>query len=380
MHDKYTALAKNADNEKSMELSKEMVKSLGDKYSRMLDQEKYAAIQKYDLIGVGVTLMPDAQKKIIVGGPPIEGSPSAKAGLRAGDFVTAINGLSTDNRNAFDIIDQISENPTAKTITFSVRRQGENDLPGEGMSFDVTMERLNAMEIKDPIQYKISETRSDGTVVGYIRLSEFNSLVKGRLNDALTDLKNQGANAFVLDLRMNGGGAFQSAVEVSSFFLDNRVATYVVDSNAVELPFRTASDRLLIDSTYPLVVWIDGTTASASEVLAGSLHDNCRAVTMGSQSFGKGLIQAVYGLKNGAGLVLTVARYVTPAGTDIQGVGITPDIQGNVPPPPLIPVLSTDTSKVNFQDISKRLEPSMCKLPDDRVTSEAPATTAPATP
>ena len=380
MHDKYTALAKNADNEKSMELSKEMVKSLGDKYSRMLDQEKYAAIQKYDLIGVGVTLMPDAQKKIIVGGPPIEGSPSAKAGLRAGDFVTAINGLSTDNRNAFDIIDQISENPTAKTITFSVRRQGENDLPGEGMSFDVTMERLNAMEIKDPIQYKISETRSDGTVVGYIRLSEFNSLVKGRLNDALADLKNQGANAFVLDLRMNGGGAFQSAVEVSSFFLDNRVATYVVDSNAVELPFRTASDRLLIDSTYPLVVWIDGTTASASEVLAGSLHDNCRAVTMGSQSFGKGLIQAVYGLKNGAGLVLTVARYVTPAGTDIQGVGITPDIQGNVPPPPLIPVLSTDTSKVNFQDISKRLEPSMCKLPDDRVTSEAPATTAPATP
>ena len=380
MHDKYTALAKNADNEKSMELSKEMVKSLGDKYSRMLDQEKYAAIQKYDLIGVGVTLMPDAQKKIIVGGPPIEGSPSAKAGLRAGDFVTAINGLSTDNRNAFDIIDQISENPTAKTITFSVRRQGENDLPGEGMSFDVTMERLNAMEIKDPIQYKISETRSDGTVVGYIRLSEFNSLVKGRLNDALTDLKNQGANAFVLDLRMNGGGAFQSAVEVSSFFLDNRVATYVVDSNSVELPFRTASDRLLIDSKYPLVVWIDGTTASASEVLAGSLHDNCRAVTMGSQSFGKGLIQAVYGLKNGAGLVLTVARYVTPAGTDIQGVGITPDIQGNVPPPPLIPVLSTDTSKVNFQDISKRLDPSMCKLPDDRVTSEAPATTAPATP
>jgi carboxyl-terminal processing protease len=375
VHKKYAAMEIGADNDKSMELAKEMVQLLGDKYSRMLDQEKYAAIQKYDLIGVGVSLMPNAQKKIIVGGPPIENSPAAKAGLRPGDFVTAINGLSTDNRNAFDIIDQISENPTAKTVTFSIMRQGENDLAGEGMSFDVTMERLNAMEIKDPIQYKISETRPDGTVVGYIRLSEFNSLVKGRLNDALADLKSQGANAFVLDLRMNGGGAFQSAVEVSSFFLDNRVATYVVDSNQVELPFRTSSGRLLIDNKDPLAIWIDGMSASASEVLAGSLHDNCRAVTMGSQSFGKGLIQAVYGLENGSGLVLTVARYVTPRGTDIQGVGITPDIKGNVPPPPLIPVLSTDTSKVDFKEISKRLDPSMCKLPDERTAAVKETTT-----
>ena len=370
VHDKYTQLAKNADNDKAMELTTEMVNSLGDKYSRMLDGEKYAAIQKFDLIGVGVTLMPNAQKQIIVGAPPIDKSPSQKAGLEAGDLVTSINGLTTTGRNAFDIIDQISENPTAKTVTFSMLRQGENDLAGEGKTFEVTMQRMNAMEIKNPIDYKISETRKDGTKVGYIRVSEFNGLVKGKLEEALADLKSQGANAYVMDLRMNGGGAFQSAVEISSLFVENRVATYVIDSNQVELPFRTASSRLAIDPKNPMVIWMDGYTASASEVLAGSLHDNCRAVTMGSKSFGKGLIQAVYGLKNGAGLVLTVARYVTPAGTEIQGIGLTPDIEGHVPPPPIVPVISSDTSKVDFREISRRLDPAMCKLPEEHATGK----------
>ena len=353
-----------------MKLATEMVQSLGDKYTRMLDVQQYSAIQKFDLIGVGVTLMPDSQKQIIVGAPPIQDSPADKAGLRVGDFVTAVNGLSTKGRTAFDIIDQISENPNARTITFTIQRQGPDDLVGEGAIRDVTMERQNFMEVKDPIQYKVSETRADGTKVGYVRLAEFNSLVKARLEDALADLERQGVNAYVLDLRMNTGGAFQSAVEISSLFVEDRVATYVVDGNQVELPFKTAKGRLAIDATDPVALWIDGTSASASEVLAGSLHDNCRAVTMGSKSFGKGLIQAVYGLKNGAGLVLTVAKYVTPSGSEIQGIGITPDIEGNVPPPPIIPVLSSDTSLVDFKEISKRLDPAMCTLPVERVASK----------
>ena len=356
-----------------MKLTTEMVKSLGDKYTRMLDTQQYAAIQKYDLIGVGVTLMPNAQKDIIVGAPPIGGSPADKAGLKTGDFVTAVNGRETRGRTAFDIIDQISEVPDARTVTFSIRRQGENDLTGEGSSFDVTMERQNFLQVKDPVQYKLSEQRKDGTNVGYIRVSEFNSLVNTKLQDALDDLRRQGANAYVLDLRSNTGGAFQAAVEISGFFFEDRVATYVVDSNQVELPFRAPKGKLAVDPQAPLVVWLDGMSASASEVLAGSLHDNCRAVTMGDKSFGKGLIQAVYGLKNGAGLVLTVARYVTPGGTEIQGIGITPDIPGNMPAPVIVPVLSSDTSKVDFKSISERLGPSMCQIPAEHVTRQTSA-------
>lgn len=370
MRTKYVDQAKNADNEKEMKLVTDMVKSLGDKYTRMLDTQQYAAIQKYDLIGVGVTLMPNGQKGIIVGGPPIEGSPAAKAGLQTGDFVMAVNGRPTQGRTAFDIIDQISEVPDARTVTFTVRRQGENDLAGEGSSFDVTMERQNFLQVNDPVMYKLSEQRKDGTNVGYIRVSEFNSLVNTKLQDALKDLKQQGANAYVLDLRSNTGGAFQSAVEISGFFFEDRVATYVIDSNQAELPFRTPKGKASVEPDAPLVVWLDGMSASASEVLAGSLRDNCRAVTMGDKSFGKGLIQAVYGLKNGAGLVLTVARYVTPGGSEIQGIGITPDIAGNMPAPVIVPVLSSDTSKVDFQDISKRLDPSMCKVPAEHATKK----------
>ncbi|GAX09465.1 hypothetical protein FisN_6Lh156 [Fistulifera solaris] len=354
---KYLKSVSKAGNDETqvIKLISSMVDSLKDKYSRVLDPAAYSAIQKYDLIGVGATLMPDENKDIVVGAPPIPGSAAARAGLQVGDTVLAINGVSNKGRNAFDIIDQISENPDAPTITMTVQRKGNK------LSEDLILPRQFA-EVKNPVRYKISERRQDGTVVAYIKITEFNGLVKAKLEEALRELELAGANAYVLDLRQNTGGAFQSAVEISSLFMSDRVATYVVDNADVKLPFRTAADKLAIDKTDPLVVWIDGRTASASEVLAGSLHDNCRAVLMGSTSFGKGLIQAVYGLKNGAGLVLTVARYVTPNGTDIQGTGIKPDLTDGVSL--LLPGVFSDTSKVDFKEIKSRLDPSFCSVPN----------------
>lgn len=349
----------NGNDEKSMQLVTKMSKSLGDKYSRILDVDQYQAIQKYDLIGIGATLMPDQQKHIIVGAPPVAGSASDKAGLKVGDYIDAVNGVPTDGRSAFDLIDQISEDPNAETITMTVRTQGNGDMSESGFTRDVTMSRAFAA-VKNPVEYKVSETRKDGTKVGYIRISEFNAIIKAKLQDALNTLEQQGVNAYVIDVRGNPGGAFQSAVEISSLFIDNRVATYVVDANHVELPFRTAAGRVIVDPEDPIAIWVDKNAASASEVFAGSLHDNCRAVIMGENSFGKGKIQAVYGLKNGAGLVLTVAKYITPRGTDIQGAGITPDIEVSLPPP-LIPIFSSDTSKVDFSDIAQRL--NMCQVP-----------------
>lgn len=356
-----TYKAKEIQRSDSMQLVDEMVKSLGDKYTRLLDKGQYAAIQKFDLIGVGATFMPDSDKKLIVGAPPVPGSAADQAGLKIGDFLEAVNGVSTKGRNAFDIIDQISEKPNAKTVTLTLRRQSKDDIPGEGQSRTIELSREFA-EVKNPVTYKVTERRSDGTKVGYIRIKEFNSLVKANLIEALDDLQNkEKVNALVLDLRGNPGGAFQSAVEISGLFFEDRVATYVVDNNQGELPFRAAKGKRLVDESEPIALWLDGFSASASEVLAGSLHDNCRAVVMGDKSFGKGLIQAVYGLKNGAGLVLTVAKYVTPNGYEIQSLGINPDIKGGVPP--RIPGLDTDTSKVDFNEIATRLGPDMCKVP-----------------
>ncbi len=359
-------------DDEAMKITTAMVQSLGDKYSRVLDKEQYAKIQKFDLIGVGATLMPDpVDKRIMVGAPPVDGSEAQKGGIKYGDYILAVNGVPTKGRTAFQIIDQISEDDesasanasansneggvgvgggSSKKITFTVLTEGPDDIRGEGYIRDVTMKR-QTMQVKDPITSKITERRPDGTVVGYVRVSEFNSLVEPKLKGALTDLKNAGANAFVLDMRSNPGGAFQSAVEVASLFMEDRLATSVVDSNDVEMPFRTARGKVVLGRDTPLVLWIDGGSASATEVLAGALHDQCRATIMGSNSFGKGLIQAVYGLRNGSGLVLTVAKYVTPNGTDIQGSGITPDLETRLPFL-YLPGVSSDTSKVDFNKMA----------------------------
>ncbi len=350
------------DDEEAMKLATSMVSSLGDKYSRILDKPAYARIQKFDLIGVGATLMPSPEdKRIMVGAPPVDGSEAQKGGIQYGDYIIAVNGVNTQGRTAFQIIDQISEDPNSKTVTMTVLTEGPDDLKGEGFIRDVTMKR-QTMEVKNPISYKITERRKDGTVVGYIRLSEFNSLVEAKLKEALVSLREDGANAYVLDMRSNPGGAFQSAVEIASFFMEDKIATTVVDSNAVEMPFKTAKGKVMIDESNPLVIWIDGGSASATEVLAGALHDQCRASIMGSHSFGKGLIQAVYGLRNGSGLVLTVAKYVTPNGTDIQGSGITVDLETKLPFL-YLPKVSSDTTKVDFGSVSGQNK--VCGAPQD---------------
>lgn len=348
----------NYNDDDVMKLTTAMVKSLGDKYSRILDREAYSRIQKFDLIGVGATLMPDNEKRIMVGAPPVAGSEAEKAGIKYGDYIIAVNGIETKGRTAFEIIDQITEDPEAdqSTITMTVLSQGENDLPGEGYVRDVTMKR-QFVEVKNPIEYRLTEKRRDGTNVGYVRIAEFNSLVKPKLEEAINNLKKEGANAYVIDLRGNPGGAFQSAVEIAGLFVNDKIATTVVDGNQVEMPFKTSKDKAIIEDQIPMVLWLDGGSASASEVLAGALHDTCRSVTMGQKSYGKGLIQAVYGLQNGTGLVLTVAKYVTPNGSEIQGVGVQPDIETKLPFL-LIPGLSSDTSKVDFNAVSNRL--AMC--------------------
>ena len=139
--------------------------------------------------------------------------------------------------------------------------------------------------------------------------------------------------------------------------MDNQVVTSVVDRNNTKAPFRTTSGNVLIDKIDAITIWLDNRSVSATEVFVGALHDQCRTVVMGPMnSFGKELIQAVYGLQNGGGLVLTVAKCVTPNGTDIQGTVIVPNI--NTKPPLLFN--PTDTSKIDFVEISARLKGGMC--------------------
>jgi carboxyl-terminal processing protease len=224
--------------------------------------------------------------------------------------------------------DNVMDDDGRTKLDLKVQAVGSSDANKEVR--DVSLTR-SVTTLSDPVSYRIM----DGTHTGYIKLSEFNARCPTRVREAVEDLQKQGAQRYILDLRGNPGGTFQTAAKIAGIFMSDRLVTTVADSAGAKTEFRTEEDsqakkqgershQAVIDA--PLALWVDRGSASASEVLAGALHDNCRAVVAGDRTFGKGLIQGVFGLEDGSGLIITVARYLTPGGVDINGAGVQPDI------------------------------------------------------
>ena len=289
-----------------------LAKSLSDKYTRVLDKEAYAQLARFDLIGAGVLFSPDENNRMSVASLPMEGSSAQKKGLKKGDLVLEINGQNTEGLTSFDVVDLVmaSDDPVLELKI--------QDPSLEAPAHIVPLERKVA-SLPDPVSYRLIK----GTKTGYIRLSEFNARCATRVREAVADLETKGAERYILDLRGNPGGTFQTAAKIAGIFMQDRVVVLAADGSGQMTKFKTSGTVLTDD---PLVVLLDRGSASASEVLAGGLHDNCRGLIVGDRSFGKGLIQGVFGLSDGSGLVVTVARYKTPAGIDIQGSGVQPDI------------------------------------------------------
>jgi len=328
-----------------------LVSLLGDKYTRYLTPTQYAVIQKYDLVGVGVLLMPDSEGDISIGAPPIPGSAGDKGGLKKGDKVAEVDGVETRGRTAFDIIEELGKKE-GDGVVFTVKNE-------EGEVRRVNLKRTFE-KVKDPVSYQVKDTKKQGKI-GYVRVAEFNSKISPSLSSAMRTMEAEGISKYVLDLRGNGGGSFQSAVEVAGFFLGpDVVATRVVDGEGKVMEFKTPKEQpAVVGGGDEVVVWVDKGSASASEVLATAMQSNCRAAVMGEGSFGKGLIQAVYGLNDGSGLVLTVAKYETPAGESIQGVGVMPDVREGLD---LVPGISRGVEGLDWERIRK-LE-GMCVKPE----------------
>jgi len=245
----------------------------------------------------------------------MEGSSAQKQGLHKGELVTEINGRSTKGMTAFDVIEMVMPD-TSKTMTMKLQDAATQE------ARVVQLDRATA-EVRDPVSYKLLDK------TGYIRLAEFNALGPQKVREAVADLEAQGAERYIMDLRMNPGGTFQTALGIAGTFVPERTAVFVVDGKGERTEFKTSGKPLTSD---PLIILADRGSASASEVLAGALQDNCRAVLVGDRTFGKGLIQGVFGLESGGGVALTVARYETPSGRDINKVGIAPDIKANLLP------------------------------------------------
>ncbi|KAJ8599847.1 hypothetical protein CTAYLR_005596 [Chrysophaeum taylorii] len=287
----------------------------GDRYTRLLDKRAYEEISRFDILGVGLILAPGDDEVARVVSPPIPGSSGAKADVRQDDVVESIDGVATKGRSSFDLLDVVTANdrPTVRLVL----RRGDDRR---------TLDLARRVDVVDPVGRV--DVSPDG--VAYVRLREFNARAAPRLATVLADIRRRGATRLVLDLRGNPGGAFQAAVNAASLFLPpDSPAVTVLERRADQLFKTSSSPKTTTPSEgFRVELWLDSNSASASEIFAAALRDNCAAVVAGDRpSYGKGLIQAVFGLQDDAGgLVVTVAQYLTPKGNPIQGVGVKPDI------------------------------------------------------
>ncbi|MGB3519342.1 MAG: carboxyl-terminal processing protease CtpC [Elainellaceae cyanobacterium] len=292
---------------------REMLDQLDDPYTRFMDPREFRDMQidtSGELTGVGIQLTQDEETDELVVVSPIEDTPAFEAGVLAQDVIVKIDGQSTEGMNVNDAVNLI-RGPVGTEITLTIRR-GEQEL-----DFQL---RRDLIEIH-PVRYSLQETETGD--VGYIRLTQFSANAAQEMEEAIQDLQNQGVSGYVLDLRSNPGGLLYSSIDIARMWLDEGGIVSTVNRQGV-------SDREVANGTaltdLPLVVLVDGGSASASEILSGALQDNERATLVGTQTFGKGLVQSVRGLGDGSGIAVTVAKYLTPNGRDINQEGIEPDV------------------------------------------------------
>ncbi|MBM1196229.1 S41 family peptidase [Pseudomonas weihenstephanensis] len=287
-----------------------------DPHSAYLGPEDFAELQEStsgEFGGLGIEVgTEDGNIKIV---SPIDDTPASKAGIQAGDFIVKINGQPTRGLTMTEAVDKM-RGKIGQKITLTLVRNG-------GTPFDVTLTRAN-------IQVKSvkSQLLEDG--YGYIRITQFQVKTGEEVASALSKLRRENGNkklkGIILDLRNNPGGVLQSAVEVVDHFITKGLIVYTKGRIAnSELRFSATGKDL--SENVPLVVLINGGSASASEIVAGALQDQKRGVVMGTTSFGKGSVQTVLPLNNDRALKITTALYFTPNGRSIQAQGIVPDIE-----------------------------------------------------
>jgi carboxyl-terminal processing protease len=294
---------------------KEQIQKLGDPYTRFMDPRQFQALTNQtsgELSGVGIRLQVDATSKVLTVVEPIENSPAMAAGIQAGDRIVAIDGKTTTGMTVEDA-SQLIQGEVGSPVTLRIERGTE-----AAKDLALTRARIEVPNV-------ISSVKQEGNAkIGYIRLTEFSSHAPDQMRRAIKNLSDQQVQGFVLDLRNNPGGLLQAAVEISRMWYDNGAIVRQVNRMG-ESSEMSANQTAL--TNLPLTVLVNGNSASSSEILTGALLDNRRATIVGSQTFGKALVQSVHALGDGSGLAVTVAHYYTPAGTDISHKGITPNIR-----------------------------------------------------
>ncbi|OAB63630.1 carboxyl-terminal protease [Leptolyngbya valderiana BDU 20041] len=303
--------------EDAYEAIEEMLAKLDDPFTRLLRPDRYRNLQVNtagELTGVGLQIAIDADTKQLKAIAPIAGAPADLAGIQPGDVILAIDGVSTESLTLDEAAGRM-RGPVGTEVTLQVERFDGGAIEDIALVRD----RIALHPVTADLR---TVENSPNTQIGYIRLTQFSANAAEEMAEAIESLENEGADAFVLDLRNNPGGLLQAGIEVARLWLNDATIVYTVNRQSILGSF-DAGHEALTDA--PLVVLVNPGTASASEILAGALQDNGRAKLVGERTFGKGLIQSLFDLSDDSGLAVTVAKYETPNHKDINKLGITPD-------------------------------------------------------
>ena len=304
-----------SDSNEAYDAIRDMLSNLDDSYTRFLEPKEFNQMRidtSGELTGVGIQIVKDKESDDLIIISPIEGTPAFDAGIKARDKILSIDDISTEGMNIEDAVKLIRGQRGTK-VKLEILRGSQ--------SFFKTLSR-EKIEIKS-VSSKVNQTKN-GLSIGYVRIKQFNANASKETRDAIKDLETKKVAGYVLDLRSNPGGLLESSIDISRHFINKGVIVSTVSKDGLKETKKGNGQAL---TKKPLVVLVNEGSASASEIVSGAIKDNKRGKLVGKKTFGKGLVQSMRTLVDGSGLTVTVAKYLTPNGTDINKSGIFPDIE-----------------------------------------------------
>ena len=314
--DKYY-LDKIDNDELESYLYKGLMAGLGDPYSTYYTAEEYKELTEDTegvYRGIGVTMQKDVSTGAVTVVKCFEGAPGAEAGLQPQDQLVKVNGEDITDKELSEVVKMIKTSES-DTVTLTILREGESDY----REVEVTLDTVEA----PMVEHEMLDNK-----IGYITINQFAETTASQYETALEDLNNQGMERLIVDVRDNPGGLLTSVCDVLDSMLPEELLVYTEDKNGKKSEYNAkGTDQF----GKPMVILVNGNSASAAEIFSGALQDYKVAKLVGTTTFGKGIVQQIFNLSDGSAVKMTISKYYTPSGRCIHGTGLEPDIEVDLP-------------------------------------------------
>ena len=292
---------------------KAMVSGLDDKYAAYYTKDEYKDISektKGEFCGIGAYISQGKNDNSLKVAGGVKGGPAEKAGIKKGDIIVEVDGENIQGKDSSYAVSKM-KGKKGTNVSISVMRKG-NKKP---ITFNIKREVIH----DNTVSYKMLDNN-----IGYISVSAFETVTKKQFKSAVDCLEKKNEKGLIIDLRDNGGGLLDTALDMLDQILPKKLVVYTKDKNGVAEEYYTKDDK---EIKIPIVILVNGTSASASEVFCGALRDYGKAKLLGTKTFGKGIVQSSFAFRDGTGLKFTTSKYYTPKGINIHGTGFEPDIK-----------------------------------------------------